>query len=228
MLHDKSMEEHSGGRGGAFVDFANKRLQIHRIIPSLTQEEVLFSVCSEMFLCLVCFEVLAEDEAVCVRGLWRHATYTGYLDTFRFKESISEMEEVLAIDALTNQHFVRSVIDLKKCFAAFSACRRPSISTSKWGCGVFLGTTSHKFIQQLMIAQLTGKKLFYTSYYNAIELEQYCEIVALIQQKKPTFGWMLSQMTSFRDISRNYHSMLCQALLNLNCVEIVGRPKGTK
>lgn len=51
-LHDDVMEEHAGEAGGAFTDFANKRLQIHRIIPSCTQEEVLFSCCSELFVTL--------------------------------------------------------------------------------------------------------------------------------------------------------------------------------
>ncbi len=215
VLHDGSMEEYSGHKGSAFVDFANKRLQIHRIIPSLTQEEVLFSVCSELFVCLVCFEVLAEDEAVCIRNLWRHSSYTGYLDTFRFKGSISEMEEVLAIDALTNQHFVRSTIDLKKCYAAFSTCRRPSISTSKWGCGVFMGTCAHKFVQQVLVAQLAGKKLYYTSFHNERELAEYREIARLLDLKQPTCGWLLHQMSTYRDMPQNYFTFLCRALSEL-------------
>ena len=215
VLHGGAMEEYSGDKGGAFVDFANKRLQIHRIIPSATQEEVLFSACSELFLCLVCFEVLAEDEAVCVRNVWRHCSYSGYLDTFKFKGSISEMEEVLAIDALTNQHFQRSVIDSKKCYAAFSTCRRGSISTSKWGCGVFMGTCAHKFVQQLLAAQLAGKTLCYASFHNDEELAEYREIARLIDLKQPTFGWLLTQMTTYRDMPKNYFRLLCKALSEL-------------
>ena len=33
----------------AFVDFANRDLHIHQVIPSATQEEVLFSCCPEAF-----------------------------------------------------------------------------------------------------------------------------------------------------------------------------------
>ena len=33
----------------AFVDFANQDLHIHCVIPSATQEEVLFSCCPEAF-----------------------------------------------------------------------------------------------------------------------------------------------------------------------------------
>jgi hypothetical protein len=104
---------------------------------------------------------------------------------------------------------------LKKCFVAFAACHRPSISTSKWGCGVFMGTCAHKFVQQLMAAQLAGKKLYYTSYHTEAELAEYREVARLIELKKPTFGWLMNQMTTFRDISRNYYSFLCRALSEL-------------
>jgi hypothetical protein len=78
-----------------------------------------------------------------------------------------------------------------------------------------MGTCAHKFLQQLMVAQLAGKKLFYTSFHNKEELAEYREIARLIDLKQPTFGWLLTQMTSYRDMPKNYFRLLCEALSKL-------------
>ena len=60
-----------------FVDFANKHIQIHRMIASCTQEEILFSCCPEAFLPMLICETLKNDEIVIVRGCKRFVEYTG-------------------------------------------------------------------------------------------------------------------------------------------------------
>jgi poly(ADP-ribose) glycohydrolase len=90
----------------------------------------------------LCVPILSDDEAVVVKNVWRHSRYSGYLDTFKFVQSMEGkpiFEEVIAIDALTSNHFANSVRDLRKCYVGFSGCRAESISTGKWGCGVFGG-----------------------------------------------------------------------------------------
>ncbi|CAM9694971.1 unnamed protein product [Phaeothamnion confervicola] len=67
------------------VDFTNRHLHIARVILSATQDEVLFSVCPDLFLAmLMCGEHVAGDEAIIVGGARKNSCYDGFLDTIRF------------------------------------------------------------------------------------------------------------------------------------------------
>ena len=194
-VHSKVMEE---PENAAFVDFANKNLQIHRLIPSLTQEEVLFSVSSECLCTLLFVDTLMDDESFSMSNVWRHSSYTGYLDSFKYDSSISKIIDCIAIDALTCKHFAQSVRDLKKCYIGFSSCKKENISTGKWGCGAFGGDVAHKFLQQIMVAQLCGKTLYYSSFGQEKEMQKYLEFLAKIEAKRVTFGEALSKMVAWK------------------------------
>ncbi|KAI9366772.1 hypothetical protein DFJ73DRAFT_805443 [Zopfochytrium polystomum] len=157
-------------RAGAFVDFANKRLHIHKIIPSATQEEVLFSACPEAFASILLFDTLKRTEVAVIRGVRRYVEYTGYLGTFQFAggfpdaHAAAAVETILAVDATESAHFLPDVVrtDVDKAVQAFVAFlsassgdkygsfARRSISTGHWGCGVFGGDKAHKFLQQVI------------------------------------------------------------------------------
>ncbi|KAJ1548142.1 hypothetical protein HK405_004123 [Cladochytrium tenue] len=182
-------------RAGSFVDFANEMIHIHCVIPSATQEEVLFSACPEAFPAIVLFHTLLNDEVALIRSVRRHSAYTGYLDTFTFAGEYSAaskadlVETILVLDAVCWNHFDTACVqrDVRKAYEAFSAYlkaspvaggggdsradyysdsgaggsgaaagtnttgdRTLSISTGHWGCGVFGGDKSHKFVQQLL------------------------------------------------------------------------------
>ena len=148
-----------------FVDFANKHIQIQRMIPSCTQEEVLFSCCPEAFLSMLTCESLRDNEIVIVRGCKRFVEYTGYLHTFRYTgryiypTNPIVIQDILIMDAVYTRHFKReSVIrDMNKAYLTFkTACLSPSseykIVTGNWGCGAFGGDKTHKFLQQICVA----------------------------------------------------------------------------
>ncbi|KAI8910063.1 hypothetical protein DFJ77DRAFT_115607 [Powellomyces hirtus] len=79
-LFENAMED-TGSRN--IMDFANRRIHIHCIIPSATQEEVLFSCCPEAFVSLILYDTLEDDEVAVIRNVRRYVRYSGYLDTFR-------------------------------------------------------------------------------------------------------------------------------------------------
>ncbi|CAF4059678.1 unnamed protein product [Rotaria sp. Silwood1] len=96
------MEDVSEAQG--FVDFANRSIHIHRIIPSATQEEVLFSCCPEAFLSILVCDTLRDDEIVILRGCKRFIDYGGYGDTFYYKGHYHEqnptyIQDILILDA---------------------------------------------------------------------------------------------------------------------------------
>ncbi|KAI8839947.1 Poly glycohydrolase [Chytridium lagenaria] len=146
-----------------FVDFANKRIHIHSIISSCTQEEVLFSCAPEAFLAMAICETLQDGEVVLVRNARRYTDYTGYLDTFRYNGFYGgdtvpspppRLLDILVLDAVYRDHFSihNTTRDMSKAFIAFKAMRGIPIVTGHWGCGIFGGNKVHKFLQQLCAA----------------------------------------------------------------------------
>jgi poly(ADP-ribose) glycohydrolase len=195
-VHDGKLEDVETRNG--FVDFANAQMHIGSIIASATQEEVLFSMVPELFSLLPFVGFLEENEAVCVRNVKRIGTYSGYSHTFEYEGLGAEFrtENVLVMDAVQIKHFKRSKTDLLKCYLAFNALGKEGcISTGVWGCGAFGGNVIHKLIQQLMGAQLADSQQLFFSCYHRAELQiQGEEIVRLLNEKSPTFGWLVNEV----------------------------------
>lgn len=75
----------------AHVDFANEQLMIGRLIPSMTQEEVMFSVRPELLISLLLFDTLRCREAVIMKNAVRYMNYKGYRDTFTVNRAVPEL-----------------------------------------------------------------------------------------------------------------------------------------
>jgi len=160
------------------IDFANKHLHIAQIIPSATQEEVVFSIRPECFPAMLLFQTMFASDTIILSNVQRYCNYTGYLHTFEyagpFKNRTSENPvHVLAIDAIMNVGFKQfqeeNVLrDLNKAYSGFDFPNYEDewISTGMWGCGVFGGDPVLKFLQQMMAAAVTNKKLYYSCYLN--------------------------------------------------------------
>lgn len=171
------------------VDFANKNLQIHRIIPSLTQEEVLFTLHPALYVSLLLSETMGDNEAIIMLGCKKYIASSGYLETFQFEGQAKNFNQnkkndliqgIIAIDALCYDNpymqFRKKCYDrdINKAYIGFSALDSKKIqntildanliSTGNWGCGVFGGNKHLKFIQQLIAASLAGKRLDYSTF----------------------------------------------------------------
>lgn len=161
-----------------FVDFANEDIHIHKVITSATQEEILFSLCPELFVSILFCQRMTDRDVILVKGAMRFSTYKGYQNTFQFVSPIFEPSscDVLAMDAsvqfdpnernqFTNLGFSR---DLVKASIGFMGCRKVLrnnlIVTGHWGGGVFGGNKILKFLQQLIAAVLNDCKLTYCSF----------------------------------------------------------------
>jgi len=166
-----------------FVDFANKYLQIHRIIPSLTQEEVLFSCCPECFVSMLICDKMEDNEIIMLQNIHRYSKYTGYLHSFRFESFHTDHSGFysLAVDSVMSGHFgTESVFrDLGKILVGYEVSAKMmkqkglpiKASTGNWGCGAFGGDHSLKFLQQICAAAMTGIRLDYSAFKN-VELEK--------------------------------------------------------
>ncbi|KAL7714163.1 poly(ADP-ribose) glycohydrolase [Entamoeba marina] len=139
------------------VDFANKLLHIHQIIPSVTQEELLFSTRPECLVGMLLFEKMKTTDSISIENTLSINTSKGYSTTFEWTgfycdEECNKHNTIIAIDAVFVNCFGKKKIDrdLNKCYNGFSSVQG-DIATGKWGCGVFSNDPCLKFIQQVMV-----------------------------------------------------------------------------
>jgi len=157
--------EASSGRG--FVDFANADLHIGSIIPSMTQEEVIFSCCPECFVGLLFCERFRDDEVMLISNIRRYSVYTGYLHTFQWAgpHPTQQLQDIVVIDANMENQYSRKMVrrDLNKAWKGFTLSPG-TISTGHWGCGAFGGHKVLKFLQQLCAATVAHVTLDYSTF----------------------------------------------------------------
>ncbi len=159
----------------AFVNFANADFGYGCFIASATQEEILQACCPEMNAGMLFIGSMADDEVVVVRRCRRYTKYTGYLDTYScaglLEPASSPVADILALDACHSGHFGEGHVlrDVRKACAAFGCMPRaagapaPVVSSGRWGCGVFGGLPTHKFVQQAIAARLGGVTLRFST-----------------------------------------------------------------
>ena len=214
----------------AHVDFANMQIHIGKIIPSATQEEVIFSIRPDLFPSIILFETLLDHEAVLVHGARRYCEYNGYAQSFRFKSLSSfpaphEVEHIpiiSVIDAHVNdgREFAQAMCDrdLNKAFAGFGflkpgqphlplpndGCEAPvswpTIATGGWGCGIFQGNQVLKFVQQLMAARVGKAELLYSTFGSTDRCNMLKTIAFKLAQKKVTVGSMHRLILEYNEL----------------------------
>ncbi|TPX59747.1 hypothetical protein SpCBS45565_g07666 [Spizellomyces sp. 'palustris'] len=200
----------------AIVDFANRRLHIHSIIPSATQEEILFSCCPEAFVGLLFCEAMSDDEVIIIRNVKRFSEYTGYGDTFQFAGFYNggpRSHTLLALDACTSRHFDKAMVDrdLHKAYMGFSYVASPEsdgprkITTSHWGCGVFGGEIHLKFLQQVLAASSADVALDYSTFGDADVQERFKALLAVIGRKEITAAQVYAVISGYNGTREHFH-----------------------
>lgn len=199
-------------RGEAHVDFANRQLHIGTIIPSCTQEEIMFTVRPELYASLVVFDTLDDDEAAVISNALTLTTYSGYLSTFTVTgihpDPSGHRCAVIAIDAHINQggQFDRDMVrrDMAKALTGFRLCREArAIATGPWGCGVFRGDKTLKFVQQAVAAALCEPRKYL--YYHAADADV-ARLQALARGMaalRLTCGWVYANLDEYRTVIRS-------------------------
>ncbi|CAF1555919.1 unnamed protein product [Adineta steineri] len=199
-----------------FVDFANKKIHIHSIMPSATQEEILFSCCPEAFLAILVCDTLRSDEIVILRGCKRFVDYSGYGETFKFVGShlnynSTNIQDILIMDACLSNHFSQHHIDrdLGKMWAAFSKAKNEIIVTGNWGCGVFGGDPTFKFLQQVCATSVLDhivKRLDYSVYGDERLASKLKDLVKKLEKNKKTVADVYKMMVKYGENESRYSS----------------------
>ena len=195
-------------------------MQTGSIIPSATQEEILFSLRQEMLIAMMLCQRINENEIIIVRNVPRLFNSTGYSQNFRFSSPLpsimslisnpenTQNSQVFVRDASYEDHFLPCsyLKDMGKFFTACKICKNSgkekifnsSLSTGSWGCGAFGWDRTYKFMQQLLGAKITGIKLFYSCFMNE-EYKKKTEILYnKISQKFNDTGELWRWMVEFK------------------------------
>lgn len=227
-------------KADAHLDFANKYLHIGCIIPSATQEEVLFSIRPECFVGLLFSEMMQENEAIIITGARRFCNYSGYLKTFRctgphrHNDNNNHPEPnppaIIAIDALVNSiddnqfHPDRMTRDLNKAYLGFAGVRVSltshaghltfqTISTGQWGCGAFMGDPVLKFLQQVLAAANAGVgEIHYSAFQNPVLAEELEKIWRGLVKRGIMVGSLYQFVISLEDGKKNVAGRLLLSL----------------
>jgi len=196
VVHDGAMEI---GTADAFVNFANANFGYGKFIHSCTQEEILQVCCPEMNVGMLFYGLMDNDTVILTHNVRRFSTYSGYMRTFAFTGLCNfnnyKDQTIITMDALfREQHTDKGNLrDTKKPYMAWKATldwHRQShdvqhdgqkqhepiqISTGQWGCGAFGGIVAHKYLQQVIAAQLVNcgcvdgnVQLFFSSFHDIV------------------------------------------------------------
>ncbi|CAF4399544.1 unnamed protein product, partial [Adineta steineri] len=167
--------------------------------------------CPEAFLSILICETLEDDEIVILRGCKRFVDYTGYSDTFRYKghyeqSNSNHIQDILVMDAVFSGQFTREKIDrdLGKAWASFKKSKDEIIVTGNWGCGVFGGDLTFKFLQQVCAAMILGddfKRLDYSAYHEEDLAMRLKNLLQKLEQQKKTVADIYEMMNNYRQTS---------------------------
>lgn len=117
-----------------------------------------------------------------------------YIITVFVDEGPRRIENIIAIDASRKNHFTKESVlrDIFKAALGFSSSSShsssSSIVTGHWGCGIFGGQKTHKFLQQWVAASIATNvsRLDYSVFGDVKLIEFWQRIIQAIQQKKWT------------------------------------------
>ena len=223
-IHNKSMENPEIITQ-SIVDFANMDFQTGQIIPSATQEEILFSIRPEMFIAMFICQRINENEIIIISGANRLFEYEGYSNSFKFKKILENFdnlnENVLALDATMFDHYLFNnlIQDISKFYTACNYCNKkysnPGISTGSWGCGAFGCDKAHKFLQQLICAKVNNVKLSFSTFGNENYYYSLKKLFNSVIEYTPKVSDLWELIINFKGNSdEEFHKYLKQQLGN--------------
>ncbi|CAF3718551.1 unnamed protein product [Rotaria sp. Silwood1] len=147
------------------VDFANEFIGGGVMNEGIVQEEIRFTICTEMLVSVLICQVMLSNECIFLIGCEQYVTYSGYARTFKAKDNFIDktpkdswgrkLSHVVAMDAINylnplNQYTIESMN--RELIKAYTCFRIPKsmenfmfgVATGKWGCGAFNGDAQLK------------------------------------------------------------------------------------
>ena len=231
FIHTNDMDN-PGISTQSLVNFANRNFQTGKIIPSATQEEVLFCVRPELFAAMYICQRVYANEIIIISNAYKLMDNTGYLNSFKFKclkENIftyndndflkNDNKNILCLDATFMNHYsFKSVLqDFSKFYSACEFCSEKNenagISTGSWGCGAFFCDKAHKFLQQLICAKSQNIKLSYSTFGDQNYKDQLEKLLNAVIEFTPKVCDLYKLIIDFKgNTDKEFHKYLKEKL----------------
>jgi hypothetical protein len=221
-IHNKSMENEDNFTQ-SIIDFANMDFQTGQIIPSATQEEILFSIRPEMYIAMFICQRIYQNEIIVISNVNRLFDYEGYSSSFKFIKIVDNIdglnENVLALDSTMFDHYLMNNViqDISKFYTGCNFCKKnyqnPCISTGSWGCGAFGCDRAHKFLQQILCAKVNNVKLSFSTFGNEVYCNSLKQLFNSVIKYKPKVSDLWKLIINFKgNNDEDFHKYLKQEL----------------
>ncbi|CAF1052395.1 unnamed protein product [Rotaria sordida] len=220
-------------RGLLQVDFANEFIGGGVMNEGIVQEEIRFTICTEMLVSVLICEVMLPNECIFLIGCEQYVTYSGYATTFKAKDNFIDktpkdswgrkLSHVVAMDAInylnsldqyTIENMSRELIKAYTCFRIPKSMEKSmfGIATGNWGCGAFNGDRQLKAIIQLMAASEAGRPLVYVTWHDQYLVEWFWKVYQYLTNQQATVRDLCIYLQQF---SMQYNqSTLFEFILN--------------
>uniref|UniRef100_A0A8C5HPV7 poly(ADP-ribose) glycohydrolase n=1 Tax=Gouania willdenowi TaxID=441366 RepID=A0A8C5HPV7_GOUWI len=211
------------GYGMLQVDFANRMVGGGVTGHGLVQEEIRFVINPELIISRLFTEALESNECLIITGSEQYSTYTGYAETYKWKDSFKDQRprycfvlddwqrkctEIVAIDAVKYRHFLEQFApdkmkrELNKAYCGFhrhnvSNKHLPAIATGNWGCGAFGGDTRLKALIQLMAAAEAERDVAYFTFGDSLLMKDVHEMHTFLTERRVTVGHLYSLLIQY-------------------------------
>ena len=207
----------------SIIDFANMDFQTGQIIPSATQEEILFSIRPEMYIAMFICQRIYQNEIIVISNVNRLFDYEGYSSSFKFIKIVDNIDglndNVLALDSTMFDHYLMNNViqDISKFYTGCNFCKKnyqnPCISTGSWGCGAFGCDRAHKFLQQILCAKVNNVKLSFSTFGNEVYCNSLKQLFNSVIKYKPKVSDLWKLIINFKgNNDEDFHKYLKQEL----------------
>ncbi|CAF3691399.1 unnamed protein product [Adineta steineri] len=189
------------------VDFANMYIDGGVMDEGCVQEEIRFTISTEMLVSLLVCEKMQSNECIFLIGCEQFLTYTGYANTFKANADYIDKTpkdswgrklcHVVAMDAIyyenpltqyTVENMARELIKAYTCFRIPNSMQhlRFGVATGNWGCGAFNGNREVKSIIQLIAASEANRSLIYATFRNQTLVESFWTVYSYLIDQQAT------------------------------------------
>lgn len=219
--------------GSLQVDFCNKFIGGGIICGGSVQEEIRFSINTELISSLLFTAPLKDNESLLMKGSIQFSKYTGYGSTLKYdgdflqKNDTQTESEIIAMDATSFPYleskcqFEEKFIlrELNKAYVAFDTkSNSTQIATGNWGCGVFNGDKYLKSIIQLMAASMVGKDILYCTFKDTIFAEHLTKFYNYLVIKEITIGNLWKIINSYNpDFNETFFGYIEKQISHHKC-----------
>eukprot|EP00003_Mantamonas_plastica_P005662 TRINITY_DN14587_c0_g1_i1.p1 TRINITY_DN14587_c0_g1~~TRINITY_DN14587_c0_g1_i1.p1 ORF type:complete len:473 (+),score=150.93 TRINITY_DN14587_c0_g1_i1:26-1420(+) len=181
------------------MDFANAYIGGGVLEQGNVQEELMFTVSSEMIVSMLVCEKMMDNESIILDGFPQFSEFSGYGGRFEFEGpsdvDLKDLDEegmfkrsVIAVDALMFwggvDQFDSELMEreLNKLYSGFKHCPLKEVAAGRWGCGMFGGYAPLKALLIYIAASACQKDIVFCSFGNS-ETDALEDISAVCEKK---------------------------------------------